>query len=129
LAETYMNKSMFKEAIDVLQKALVVSNGAPTVKGRLGYAYARSGKEAEAQKTLLELIEDTKKRYVTPVAIAMVYCGLGDNDRALEWLDRAYKERPDALLSLKLRPLWASLRPDPRFSDLLQRLGLEGRGS
>ena len=129
LAETYMNKSMLKEAIDVLQKALTVSNGAPTVKGRLGYAYARSGKEAEAQKTLIELVQDTKKRYVTPVAIAMVYCGLGDNDRALEWLDRAYKERPDALLSLKLRPLWASLRPDPRFSALLQKVGLEGRGT
>ncbi len=126
LAETYMNKSMFREAIEVLQKALVISNGAPTVKGRLGYAYARSGKKAEAEKVLRELMEDMKRRYVTPVAIAMVYCGLGDNDQALEWLDRAYKERPDALLSLKLRPMWASLRPDPRFSNLLQRLGLEG---
>lgn len=126
LAETYMNKSMFKDAIEVLHKALAISNGAPTVKGRLGYAYARSGKKPEAERILRELMEDLKRKYVTPVAIAMVHCGLGNNDQALKWLERAYEERPDALLSLKLRPIWAGLRPDPRFSNLLQRLGLEG---
>jgi len=126
LAETYMNKSMFGEAIDVLQKALIISNGAPTVRGRLGYAYARSGKKDDAERVLQELVSDSKRRYVTPVAIAMVYCGLGNNDEALKWLNTAYEERPDAVLSIKLRPMWASLRGDPRFSNLLQRLGLEG---
>lgn len=129
LAEAYMNKSMLSEAIRVLQKALAVSNGAPSVNGRLGYAYARLGKKKEAEKILEELANDSKRRYVTPVAIAMVHCGLGNNDQSLEWLERAYEERPDALLTIRVRPMWAGLRPDPRFSDLLHRLGLEGEYS
>ncbi len=128
LAETYMNQSKFDKAIKVLRKALRVSNEAPTIKGRLGYAYARFGKRAEAQRILKELKTDSNKRYVTPVSIAMVHCGLGNNDEALEWLEKAYAERPDNLLSIKLRPIWAGLRPDPRFSLLLQKMHLEGGG-
>lgn len=129
LAETYMNQSMFKEAIEVLRKALTVSNGAPAVKGRLGYAFARSGMTDEANGIMQELMTDAKKRYVTPVAFAMVQCGLGDTGEALNWLERAYAERPDTVLSIKLRPLWAGLRGDPRFSDLLQKLHLEGEAA
>ncbi len=126
LAEAYLNRSMFNEAIEVLQKALAISKEAPTVKGRLGYAYARSGKRSLARRILQELLDDSKRKYVTPIAIALVYCGLGDNDETLKWLDKAYEERAGGLLSLRVRPMWASLRPDPRFSELLQRLGLEG---
>lgn len=126
LAEAYLNRSMFNEAIEVLQKALAISKEAPTVKGRLGYAYARSGRRSLARRILQELLDDSKRKYVTPIAIALVYCGLGDNDETLKWLDKAYEERAGGLLSLRVRPMWASLRPDPRFSELLQRLGLEG---
>jgi len=128
LAETYMNQSNFREAIQVLQKALTLSKGAATVKGRLGYALARSNKKVQARRILKELLLDSNKSYVTPVAIAMVYCGLGENDEALKWLEREFAERPDMLLSIKVRPIWAGLRPDPRFIDLLRKLHLEGGG-
>ena len=127
LAEAYINQSMFTEAIEVLQKALAISNGAPTVKGRLGYAYARAGKREEAEQILQQLLNDSRRNYVTPIAIALIQSGLGNNTEALEWLNRAYKERPDVLLTLKVRPMWSGLRPDPRFGELLQKLGLEGK--
>jgi TolB-like protein/Tfp pilus assembly protein PilF len=128
LAETYSNQSMFKEAIEVLQRALAVSNGAAAAKGRLGYAYARSGRRGEAEAVLQELAEDSKRKYVTPVAFAMVHSGLGNKDQAFEWLKRAYTERPGSVLAIKLRPMYAGLRTDPRFGDLLQKLHLEGGG-
>jgi adenylate cyclase len=127
LAETYINKSMFSEAIQTLQKALIISNGTPLVKGRLGYAYAKVGKKDEALAILQVLLRDSKQTYVTPIAIALIQCGLGNNTEALDWLGRAYVERPDALLSLKVRPIWSGLRPDRRFTKLLQDLGLEGK--
>jgi Tfp pilus assembly protein PilF len=111
----------------VLQKALAISNGAHSVKGRLGYAYARLGKEEEANRMLEQLLNDSKGTYVTPVAIAMIYCGLRKNTEAFEWLNRAYKERPNSLLALKFRPIWSGLQPDPRLGDLLRKLGLEGK--
>jgi TolB-like protein/Tfp pilus assembly protein PilF len=125
LAETYLHKSMFDQAIEVLQKALTISNGASTVKGRLGYAYAVSGNAAKAKRILRELERDSKRKYVSPVAIAVVHCGLGDKDRALKWLWKAYRERSGGLLSIKVRPIWSSLRSDSRFRSLLSKIGLE----
>jgi class 3 adenylate cyclase/tetratricopeptide (TPR) repeat protein len=127
LAEVYLQKSMFDEALDALAKASDLSNGAASVRGRLGYAYAISGKKDRSRNILHELEQDSKKRYVSPVAIALVHCGLGERDEALKWLEKACREHSGGLLSLKVRPLWASLRPDPRFKRLLKRIGLEGK--
>lgn len=139
LAEVYMQKSMFDEAIKTLQKALTISKAstvkgrhiavAATVKGRLGYAYALAGRRADAQRLLHELQEASKTKYVTPVAMALINCGLGNKSRALQLLERAYRERAGGIHSLKVRPLWASLRSAPRFKRLLVDIGLEGKAS
>ena len=66
----------------------------------------------------------SKQRYVSPYLIAIVYVGLGDKDQAFAWLDKAFQDRSSLLLWLKVEPQFDSLRDDPRFQDLLRRVGL-----
>src|SRR2546427_299411 len=126
LAEAYIEKSRYDEAIEVLEKAMALSKGASTIKGRLGFAYARAGRAAEARAILREMEEDSKHKYVSPVALAIVNCGLGENQSAIRWLERAREQRAGGLLSLKIRPLWASLRAEPGFTEVVKSLGLAG---
>src|SRR2546425_6355516 len=115
LAEVYLHKAQFEEAIDVLERAVEISKGASTVRGRLGYAYAVPAREDEARKILAGLQEDSKQRYVPPVAFAMVHCGLGEKNEAVRWLERAYEERAGGIASLKVRPVWSDLHSEPGF--------------
>ena len=73
---------------------------------------------------LAELIERLKTEYVNPYDIAFVYAGLGEKEKAVAWLEKAFQERTIAIVSLKVDPYWDSLRTDPRFADLLRRVGL-----
>ncbi len=124
IAEVYIQKLMFDEAIEALQKSIAISNGAATVKGKLGFAYACAGRDDEARKILRELEEDSKKRYVSPIAIAIVHCGLGEKDQAIKWLEKSCEERAGGVTTIKVRPMWASLRSEPRFIKLLDKMGL-----
>ena len=124
LAEAYLEKSRYDDAIEVLRKAVVISKGAGSVKGRLGFAYARAGRTEEARAVLHELEEDSKQKYVSPVAFAIVNCGLGDNKEAIRWLEKACEEHAGGLLSVKVRPMWAGLRSESAFAQLVGRLGL-----
>jgi hypothetical protein len=108
----------------VLQKAVTISKGASTAKSRLGFAYARAGRELEARKVLGELEQDSKERYVSPVAFAVVHCGLGEKIEAIECLERGRQERAGGLLSVNVRPLWADLRSEPGFKELVNKIGL-----
>jgi len=76
---------------------------------------------------IADLEELSKRRYVPPYNIALIYTGLGENDRAFEWLQKAYEERSSRLVWLKVVPEVDSLRADPRFQDLLRRVGLSDR--
>jgi TolB-like protein/pimeloyl-ACP methyl ester carboxylesterase/Tfp pilus assembly protein PilF len=125
LAEAYIEKAKFEEAIEVLRKALTISKGAAPVKARLGFTYARAGRTEEATNILRELEEDSKQKYVSPVAFAIVQCGLGDSRNAIKWLERACEERAGGVLSIKARPLWATLRSEPAFNRLLSKMGLQ----
>ena len=91
----------------------------------LSNLYAVMGRRGVAQKMLAELEALAKRRYVPPYFFALVYTGLGDRDRAFTYLNKAYDEYNDYLIYLKVEPLFDSLRSDPRFKDLLQRLGLD----
>jgi hypothetical protein len=90
----------------------------------LGNALARALRKEEAEKTLLELDEIAKHRHVPALDRVYVYAGLGDIDRAFQWLDRAYQERAGLLIHIKVEPLLDPLRFDPRYADLLRRMGL-----
>jgi tetratricopeptide (TPR) repeat protein len=118
LGDLYVATGRFPEAIAEFQTALSLGGETYTV-GKLGHVYAVSGNRMEATKILRELEQSglTEKFY----DIAIIYAGLGDKDRAFQWLERCYAERSRSLIYLKVAPLLDSLRGDPRFSDLLPR--------
>jgi hypothetical protein len=92
--------------------------------GVLGFAYGVAGREREAREVLKELAQLQKRRYVSPMAFTYVYIGLGDKDQAFAWLEKGYEERSNHLAFFKVSPMVDKLRSDPRFADLLRRIGL-----
>jgi TolB-like protein/Tfp pilus assembly protein PilF len=124
LGLAYEQKGMYGGAIVEYQKAVTLSNGNTVIKALLGHACAMSGKRAAAIGILNELVQLQMQRYVPAFNLAIIYLGLGNKDQAFEWLERAYKERSSWLVSLKVEPMFDSLRADPRFQDLLRRVGL-----
>jgi len=124
LGLSYLQKSMNKEAIETLQKATDISERSTEIVAFLGYAYAISGNKSEAQKILNDLQEGSRRRYVSPYYIAVIYTGLGEKEQAFKWLEKAYEERSGRLVYLEVEPMFDPLRADPRFTDLLRRVGL-----
>ena len=88
------------------------------------HAYGRSGMRPEAQRELKRLLVAAKTKFVSPYFLATAYAGLGDKDKAFEWLETAYRERVDWITYLKVDPELDPLRSDPRYADLLRRIGL-----
>jgi tetratricopeptide (TPR) repeat protein len=124
LGHTYAANKQFEQAIAASQKAVELSERAPGALGMLGLAYALAGRKDEANNILKELLELNKQRYVTPAAFANIYIGLGNNDQAFVWLEKAFQERSNYLAYLKVFPILDPLRSDPRFAGLVQRVGL-----
>ncbi len=120
----YLQKGMFKEAIEELKQAAELSSGSTISLAVLGHAYASAGHRDEALKILDQLLERSKQQYLPSYWIALVYIGLGDEDKAFEWLERAYQDRSSWLVWMKVEPRFDTLRPDPRFASLLERMGL-----
>ncbi|MGD0134782.1 MAG: tetratricopeptide repeat protein [Bryobacteraceae bacterium] len=112
------------EAIPVLEKAISVSNGSPAAIGVLIRAYAHAGRRADALRLLTELQKRKKAGYVPAAAFVNAYLGLGETDQAFAWLEQAYKEQSNILQFLKVHPYFDPIRADPRFVDLVRRVGL-----
>ena len=125
LGLAYLQKAMFLEAIAELQKAVSLSGGNLDTKALLGYAYAISGNQAKAQMILNDFMERSKERHIPSITIAVVYIGLGDNDQAIKWLEKAYEEGSHWLVYLKANPIYDTLRSDPHFKALLKRMNLD----
>ena len=120
LGATYTEKGLYEEAFREFQKL----EGRPHALGHLGNAYARGGRAAEARAIVPELEEYARKNGIGTYEIALVYAGLGEKDKAFEWLEKAYLARDKGLTFLKADPCLDPLRSDPRFRDLLGRVGL-----
>jgi Flp pilus assembly protein TadD len=120
---SYLQKSMHKEAIAELEKALVISPGNTMALSGIGYAYAVAGRRAEAQKALDQLKGLSKQKYVPAWPMVLIYVGLGEKDKAFEWLEKSYEER--SLLGIMMDPVLDPLRSDVRFQDLLRRMNLQ----
>ena len=123
-SSAYIEKGMFLEAIAEASKARGLSgptNSHPL--GFLGYALAKSGKQAEARAVLADLLKSSSERYVSPYNIALIYNGLGEPDEALKWLERGYQARDQRMVFLKVEPKWNNLRNDPTFQNLMQHVG------
>ena len=123
IALTVINHSA--DAIPLLEKAVLLSNHSPGVTGNLIAAYARAGRRKDALRLLGELQNRTKTGYVPTGAFVRAYIGLGDREQAFVWLSQAYKEHSNMLEFLKVAPEFDSLRGDPRFADMLHRVGLD----
>jgi serine/threonine-protein kinase len=124
LGQVYESQGKHAEAIAESREALKLAKDIPAYLANLGCAYAVAGKKNEAQKVLGELEQMSKRIYVSPYYMARVYAGLGEKEQCFRWLEKALDEHSDSLVSLKVDPTFASLRSDPRFHDLLRRIGL-----
>jgi TolB-like protein/DNA-binding winged helix-turn-helix (wHTH) protein/Tfp pilus assembly protein PilF len=125
LGQAYEQKRAYQQAIAELQKAASISHDSPQILGALGHAYGASGNRSDAEKVLGQLMEQSKKQYVSPFYVALVYAGLGENDQALDWLEKAYGDRSNAIVFAKVDPQLDSLRSTPRFQSLLHRLAFQ----
>ncbi len=114
-----------QDAIPALQKSISISKGSPAAIGVLIRAYAHSGRRGDALRLLGELQKRRKAGYVPAAAFVNGYLGLGENEQAFAWLEQAYQEQSNILLSLKVHPFFDPIRGDPRFADLVRRAGLE----
>lgn len=114
-----------QEAVATFERAVEASGRSALCLAGLGYAYARAGRAAEARRVVAELERESKQRYVPALYLAGIYTGLGEKDRAFDWLWRAVEERSTYVIHLKIEPVFDPLRDDPRFRALLQRMKLE----
>lgn len=124
----YLQKGMFREAIDELTQAVSLSGASTVSLATLGQAYAAAGRATEAREVLEKLLERSRQQYVPSYWIALVYTALGDRGSAFTWLDKAVQERSSWLAWIKVEPRFDSLRGDPRFAALLDRMHLGAHG-
>jgi len=126
IGAAYLQKRMYPEAIAELQVARRQMRNSPVPAAELAYTYAVSGDVRKAREILRGFLEESTRGPFPPDPIAKVYIGLGDTDRAFEWLGKAVEAR-DFGLNLKAEPIYDSLRSDPRYEQLLERANLTSR--
>jgi len=126
LPATYEQKGMYSEAIAGFKKAFPLTAGGEWTlsKAGLGHVYAVTGNKTEAQMLLDELKRLSKQEYLPPTSIALIYTGLGQKDQAFAELQRGLEERAFQMQWIRLDPRWDSLRSDPRYHELMRRMGL-----
>jgi Flp pilus assembly protein TadD len=124
LGLSYEAKGDLPKAIVELKQARKLEANVHWILAELGCAYAVSGNRNEAEQSLKELKDASKQSYVPPYDFARVYNGLGDRQQALTFLEKAYEERSMLLTNLPTDPAWDSLRSEPRFKELLRKMGL-----
>jgi len=125
LGQALEQKHRHDEAIAEFRRAIELSGGNTTFESNLANAYAAAGLKEEAMRIVRDLENRQSQGSSTDASIALIYVGLGDNDRAMVWLNKAYQARFNP--SILMRPVFDPLRSDLRFQDLLHRIGLPGR--
>ena len=131
LALAYVQKGMHQEAIAELRKLIKAPESGPVpdkvieaeseASASLGFAYGMAGKQAEARAILNQLDALSKRRYVSPLYFAIVYAGLKQNDKAIEYLNKAFDARHPGLVLIRIEPMFDGLRSDERFKQLIKR--------
>jgi DNA-binding winged helix-turn-helix (wHTH) protein/TolB-like protein/tetratricopeptide (TPR) repeat protein len=122
LSLAYEQKGMYEEAMIEAQKALAFMPG-KSGEALVGHIYAKTGRRDDALKVIEQFERSSRQNYVDPIYIAGIYSGLQDSDRTLEWLEKGFNERSPALIYVKYDPRYGWLRSNPKFQDLLRRIG------
>ncbi|SPF42315.1 hypothetical protein SBA1_440013 [Candidatus Sulfotelmatobacter kueseliae] len=125
IGRAYEQMGMHQQARGAFQQILAAAPDDPAILALMGHEYAVSGDKVDANKTLVTMTELSTRKYVPAVYFAVIYIGLNRKDDAFRWLDKAYDERCEYLVYLGSEPLADPLRGDPRFSRLLNRIGLK----
>ena len=123
LGRAYLFEGIPQRGIEEMEAAMRIAPDDPLGLAFAGYAYAANGRRGDALKILQRLDELEKHRYVSRIARVYVYAGLGDKDKAFEWLEKAYQERSDSLAWFRFDPESKSLQSDPRFAALMRKIG------
>jgi tetratricopeptide (TPR) repeat protein len=123
IARASVEKGLYDQAIAEFHQAMA-PGGIQLLRAELGHAYAVSGRRGEALKILQELKDLAKRRHVSPYDMAVMHVGLGETDQAFDWLEESYAQRERWMLQLKVAPFLDPLRSDPRFADLVRRVGV-----
>jgi serine/threonine-protein kinase len=123
IAKAYAMKGMYGESIDLMQKSINIAGRRPSNIAWLGYIYARAGRTAEALDMLEELQSSDNKEEVTHFDRVVIYVGLGETDKALQWLEQAYGKRGFEIFSCQADPMLAELRDHPDYKAMMERIG------
>jgi len=124
MGRAYTQKGMYEEAITMLQKGRSLSGDIPNILGALGQTYALASRPAEARRLFEELSELAKRRHVPSSCFALIHLGLGEKERALEWLEGGCQRRELPMVALKVHPAYDDLRGESRFQALLGKIGI-----
>jgi TolB-like protein/Flp pilus assembly protein TadD len=125
LARAYARMGMTAEAIAELKSKGAAGGEVPLVDAALGLAYGSVGKKGQTEKIVEAFKAAARKRYVPATYFGMLYAGLGDQEQALTWLEKAYDQRADGLTWINVDPMLDPLRKQPRFKALVRKMGLE----
>jgi TolB-like protein/DNA-binding winged helix-turn-helix (wHTH) protein len=129
LAAAYRDEGLLPQAVEEWQRGQALMGYSAPALAQLADAFHTGGIHAYWRKDVELLEEQARHTYVSPVLIAMDYSCLHEKDRALEWLEKAYQERSGWLLELNIDPVWDPLRSDPRFQNLIRRVGIPQSGT
>jgi len=124
LAQAYEQKRMFQQGIDALKNGVAKAERHPQLIALLARNYSKVGDISQSKQALSEIEEMSKRGYVSPYLFALIYDGLGDEEAALGWLEKAYKERSYFMIWLEVDPEFNDLRGDRRFQEMVKRIGL-----
>jgi len=122
IGQLYERQGRYDRAVEEYERSVALSNGNPAQVASLAHAYAMAGRRAQAEQLLANLLA-LSTSYVSPFKIGLIYAGLGDVDRAFEWLERAYEIRDGWMTTLKVSAELVPLRTDPRYAQLVARVG------
>src|SRR5262249_12749335 len=120
----YLPKKMYREAIDELKQGMSSGPTAPFYLGPLAWVYAISGDPDQARLLLKQFKEHEDRNIDAAASIGIVYAALGEKDEAFEWLEKAYQRHASGLFGLRFGLLGEDFRTDPRYADLLRRMGV-----
>jgi tetratricopeptide (TPR) repeat protein len=124
LGEDYLKAGIYGEGVNELKRAATLSGGSPLYTAQVAVALAAAGRNREALQIAHALETNSSKRYVSPYGLAQIYAALNDRERTLKWLQVAYNDRAIWMGYLAVDPAFDRYRSDPRFQELLRRVGL-----